>query len=61
MMIKRDGRTDVIRQAAECLPSDFSVRKQFSVVLIVNVNCITMLMMFIILHRIFLLLEFKSE
>jgi len=38
VMIKRDGRTDVIRQAAECLPSDFLVRKQFSVVLILNVT-----------------------
>ena len=38
MMIERDGRTDVIRQAAECLPSDFLVRKQFAVVLILNVT-----------------------
>ena len=38
MMIKRDGRTDVIRQAAECLPSDFLVMKQFAVVLILNVT-----------------------
>lgn len=59
-MIKRDGRTDVIRQAAECLPSDFLVMKQFAVVLILNVTTDELHnndYYVIILHRIFVLLR----
>ena len=32
-VITKCGQIDIIRQAAECLPSDFSMRKQFAVVL----------------------------